>query len=77
MLLTRHSDQVIGMHKSNTVIPLRHKPGSYAWRHQRGLLGWADHIRVYRAIRAPRGPYPVPMKNDLLPGVVELPGRGL
>jgi hypothetical protein len=41
---------------------------AYKWRKARGLLTISDHIRVYRAIRAPRGNYAVPMPDDLIAG---------
>jgi hypothetical protein len=44
--------------------PLR----GYAWRKARGLLTISDHIRAYRAIRAPRGDYAVPLPGDLIKG---------
>ena len=40
--------------------------GGYAWRKARNLLGIRDHIRLYRAIRVPRGPYWVPLPGDLI-----------
>lgn len=43
--------------------------GGYAWRKARGLLVLSDYVRRYRAIRVPRGPYPVPLPGDLILGV--------
>lgn len=40
--------------------------GGYAWRKARNLLGIRDHIRLYRAVRVPRGPYRVPLPGDYL-----------
>jgi len=40
--------------------------GGYQWRKARNLLGIRDRIRLYRAIRCPRGPYPVPLPGDLI-----------
>ena len=52
------------MSKHSTHVPI----GGYAWRKARELLTISDHVRRYRAIRVPRGPYPVPLPSDLLPG---------
>ena len=48
------------MNQSNT------KPGSYAWLKARGLLVISDHVREYRAVRLPCGPYRVPLPTDYL-----------
>lgn len=40
--------------------------GGYAWRKSRNLLVLSDHIRRYRAVRVPRGPYRVPLPGDLI-----------
>lgn len=42
--------------------------GGYAWRRDRGLLTLSDIVRAYAMKRRPRGPYWVPMPDDLLPG---------
>lgn len=45
--------------------------GGYAWLRARGLLTISDHVRLYRAIRTPRGAYRCPLPEDLI-----LCGRG-
>ena len=41
-------------------------PGSYHWRIARGLLLLSDYGRQYDAIRSPKGPYAVPLPDDLI-----------
>ena len=38
--------------------------GPLAWRRSRDLLGIRDLCRDYAAIRAPRGPYRIPLPRD-------------
>ena len=38
----------------------------YRWRKARGLLTIGDHVRLYRAVRYPRGSYRVPLPGDLI-----------
>lgn len=42
------------------------RPGSYAWRKQKGLLTISDHVFNYRSIRSPRGCYQTPLAEDLI-----------
>ena len=40
----------------------------YRWRRERYLLTISDRVRLYRALRAPRGNYRTPLPDDFLPG---------
>jgi len=42
------------------------EPGSLAWRYERGLCTISDLVDDYRSKRRPRGPYIIPMPDDLI-----------
>jgi len=58
----RGSKQILRTCNFTTTI----RPGSYAWRKQKGLLTISDHVFIYRSIRSPRGCYLTPLAEDLI-----------